>query len=105
MRAFCTLFDKNYLYQGVALYKSLVRHAGDFELYALCMDVVSFSMLCKMNLDNLIPLTIEDLLTPQLEEARRRTTHGQFCWVCQPIVCEYVLDRYEPDMVLSLIHI
>ena len=102
MRAFCTLFDKNYLYQGIALYKSLVRHAGDFELYALCMDAVSFSMLSKMNLANLIPLAIEDLLTPELVEVQRRTTHGQFCWVCQPIVCKHVLDTCQADMVTYL---
>jgi hypothetical protein len=101
-RIYCTLFDKNYLYQGVALYQSLVRHAGNFKLYALCMDQAAYTMLGKMNLENLIALRVEDMLTPQLEEVRSLTTHGQFCWVCQPIICKYILDRFNVEMVTYL---
>jgi hypothetical protein len=102
IRTYCTLFDKNYLYQGVALYQSLVRHAGDFNLYVLCMDDVSYSVLYGMKLDNLTPVRVEDILTPTLEEVRGRTSHGQFCWVCQPIICQYVLEYFHADMVTYL---
>ncbi|MDB4805033.1 hypothetical protein OAH16_00345 [bacterium] len=101
-RSYCTLFDKNYLFQGVALYRSLVLHAGNFKLYVLCMDQVAHAFLSKMNLANLIPLSVEDMLTPELAEVRKRTTHGQFCWVCQPIICQYVLDRFGDEMVTYL---
>ena len=102
IRTFCTLFDRNYLYQGVALHRSLVRHAGEFKLYALCMDDTSYSLLAKMNSENLIPIAVEELMTAEVAAVRERTTHGQFCWVCQPLVCRFVLDRFEPDMVTYL---
>src|SRR5580658_166587 len=102
MRAFCTLFDKNYLYQAVALHRSLVRHAGDFRLYALCMDSTAFAMIEKLRFGSLIPIHIDDLITQEVAAVRQRTTHGQFCWACQPLICRYVLDKFGVDMVTYL---
>jgi hypothetical protein len=101
-RTYCTLFDKNYLIQGVALHSSLLRHAGDFTLYALCMDSVSYALLKKMNSASLVPIAVDELITGEVMEVRRRTTHGQFCWVCQSLVCEYILNRFAVDMVTYL---
>lgn len=101
-RTFCTLFDKNYLYQGVALHRSLMRHAGDFKLYALCMDIAAYDLLAGMESDNLIPISVDALVTPEVARVRERTTHGQFCWVCQPLICRFILDRFGPDMVTYL---
>ena len=102
MRAFCTLFDKNYLYQGVALYNSLKRFAGDFRLYALCMDPEAYAMLSKMKAGNLVPVGIEELLDAEVSAVHSRTTHGQFCWVCQPLICRFILDRYGCEMITYL---
>ena len=102
MRIFCTVFDKNYLVQGVALYNSLKQHSRGFRLYAFCMDSTAFTILVKMNLEDLIPVNIEELITPEVAEVRKRTSHGQFCWVCQPLVCRHVLDKFEVDMVTYL---
>ena len=101
-RTYCTLFDRNYLYQAVALYRSLLRNATDFKLYALCMDATAHALLKRMQSDTLIPVGVEELLTPEVAAVRARTTHGQFCWVCQPLVCEWVLDRSGADMVTYL---
>lgn len=102
MRTFCTLFDKNYLYQGMALYRSLVLHADEFTLYVLCMDSRSYVLLGNMRLPGLVPIKVEDLLTPEIAGARARTTHGQFCWVCQPLICSYILERFDCEMVTYL---
>jgi hypothetical protein len=102
MRTFCTLFDKNYLYQGVALYRSLKRVAESFKLYALCMDTIAFATIEKLKFDDLVPIRVDELLDSKISQIRERTTHGQFCWVCQPLLCEFVLDRYRPDMVTYL---
>jgi hypothetical protein len=99
---FCTLFDKNYLYQGVALHRSLRRHAGDFTLYALCMDSTAHALLTRMNCPTLVPVSVDELLTPEIAAVRARTTHGQFCWVCQPLICEFLLNRLGVSRVTYL---
>ncbi len=102
MRAFCTLFDKNYLYQGVALYNSLKRHAADFKLYTLCMDSISYNMMMQIKSTDLVPLFVDELITHEVSLVRERTTHGQFCWVCQPLLCEYILNVFKHDMITYL---
>jgi hypothetical protein len=101
-RSYCTLFDKNYLYQGVALHDSLVATARDFKLYALAMDEEAFVMLRRLKRESLVPVRVDDLLTDEVRAVRARTSHGQFCWVSQPLICEHLLERHGLDMVTYL---
>jgi hypothetical protein len=102
MRNYCTLFDRNYLFQGMALYRSLVRHTSNFRLFALCMDETAHDLVKAMESITLVPIGISELLNPEIERVRGHTTHGQFCWVCQPLICEYILDRFDAGMVTYL---
>jgi len=102
MKNFCTLFDKNYLSQALVLYRSLERHAGDFTLYALCMDRIAYDFLELAGLPRLVPITGTALETGDVLKVKERTTHGQFCWVCQPLICLHVLDTFNVDMVTYL---
>jgi hypothetical protein len=101
-RAFCTLFDKNYLYQGLALYQSLLKHSEEFILYVLCIDEISYSLIKKINKENLVPIVLADIENDEILEVKSRTTHGQYCWVCQPLVCLYILSRFKIDSVTYL---
>lgn len=101
-RSYCTLFDKNYLLQGVALHRSLVRCIGDFRLYALCMDATAYALLKQMESETLKPIFVDELLTAEISAVRARTSPGQFCWVCQPLLCEFILARFDVDQVTYL---
>lgn len=102
MNHFCTIFDRNYLYQGLTVYRSLERHAKEFVLYTLCMDDRSFETLSKLQRPNLVPIPVSALDGDETRAVRARTTHGQYCWICQPLVCLYLLDQFKLPRVTYL---
>lgn len=102
MRHYCTIFDKNYLFQGLAVYRSLKYSSKPYKFYPLCMDQESYGLIKKMDLENVIPLKVQDILTDELAKVQENTTKGQFCWVCQPIVCQYILEEFKAEIVIYL---
>lgn len=66
------------------------------------MDQISYDVLKELNLTGIIPVHVDELITPEINKIRNNTTHGQFCWVCQPLLCEFILDRFRPDMITYL---
>jgi hypothetical protein len=102
MRYYCTIFDKNYLFQGVTVFRSLKFSSKEYKFYPLCMDNESYDLLQKMNMEHMFPVKLDDIMTEELAEVQKRTTKGQFCWVCQPIICQYILDEFKAEIVIYL---
>lgn len=102
MNHYCTIFDKNYLLQGMALYRSLCQHSKAFKFYVLCMDRTAYDMLYKLEQEAIVPVFVDDFVDAEIHEVRQRTSRGQFCWVCQPLFCQYLLKKFQLDMVTYL---
>lgn len=95
MRHFCTLFDRNYLTRGLALYESLVRHCDDFTLHVLCLDRATFDVLAALHFKYMELISIEDLERPdaELRQARRDRSLVEFYFTCKPVLLNYLFDR------------
>lgn len=102
MRYFCTLFDKTYLYQGLALFKSLEASCSEFTLYALCMDEVAYNLISKTGRPNLIPILLAKIETDESKAIKQRITRWQYCALWQPLICLYILDQYKVEMITYL---
>ena len=102
MRIYCTVFDKNYLLQGIALYKSLLKYSKLFRFYILCLDDVTYQILLKLNFGEIILVRLSDLMTEEIASIKVKTTYGQFCWVCQPLICQYILLNLNESEVTYL---
>jgi len=96
---FCTLFDKNFIYRGLAMYESLLETDRDFKLWILCMDDIVYEQLKKMNLraTELIKLTDFEKGDSELLEIKLRRTMVEYCWTLSSSLPLYVF-KHNPDL-------
>ncbi|MFI5335312.1 MAG: hypothetical protein ACHQ5A_00905 [Opitutales bacterium] len=103
MRYFCTYFDRNYLTRGLALHRSLLAQAGEFELVVLCMDEETEAALRPMALRGVRLLPIAELtgLYPRLAAARTDRTLLEFYFTCTPWLMRHGLPRVPESELLT----
>ncbi len=101
MRYFCTYFDRHYLTRGLTLYRSLQKHAGDFVLWVLCLDDVSYDALTRLDLPNLRPISLPQLekADPGLLEIKQTRSRIEYYFTCSPVLPLYILNS-SPDVDL-----
>jgi len=90
---FCTLFDRNYLFKGLALYRSLERWTPDFTLLILCMDDVTYETLASLALARARLVRLSEFEDPELLRAKATRSMIEYYWTCTPSLPLFVLDR------------
>jgi len=93
MENFVTLFDNNYLAQGIALHKSLQRVMSHFHLWIIAVDDNCFNNLKNIKLANATVLQLSSVISQELLDVRRNRTQGEFCWTLTPFVFDFVFDE------------
>ena len=102
-RYYCTLFDRNYLFKGLALYRSLEAVSVDFTLHVLCMDDITYDLLRQLNLPRARLIRRKDFEDPELLRVKPTRTVAEYCWTCTPSLPLYVLkNSQEIDLVTYL---
>lgn len=96
---FCTLFDKNYIFRGLAMYYSLKEHCLDFKLWILCMDDVVFNQLAKMNLESIGLIKLSDLEDEELSKIKSGRTIAEYCWTLSSSLPLYIFKN-NPELEL-----
>ena len=92
---FCTLFDRNYLFKGVAMINSLVAHCPNALIYVLCMDDVTKSMLDQLNNAQIATISLDEVETKELLIAKRERGVAEYCWTLSPCLPFYLLLKYS----------
>jgi hypothetical protein len=90
---FCTFFDRNYLYKGLALYYSLAEHCDDFNLWIVCFDDISYSILKKIDLINVHLISMEEFEDEGLFRIKNTRSVAEYCWTCTPSVPLFILQK------------
>jgi hypothetical protein len=89
---YVTLFDINFLPQGLNLYHSMLKHCGNFELWIMCMDEETYSYLEKKELQFTKLLRVTDFENDQLLEVKKERTLGEYCWTLSPFLPQIIFD-------------
>jgi hypothetical protein len=105
---YCTLFDKFYLPNFLALFDSLINTNAEGEFFAFCMDDFSYNYL--LNYKNisglkLTPISKKELLYyfPELNVAISNRSKIEFYFTCSSYICKYVIEnRKESDFITYL---
>ncbi len=97
MQYYCTLFNSIYLSRGLAMYRSLERHAKDFHLYIFAFDDVSYDALRQMQLSYATIISLKEFEDEQLLQVKPTRTAGEYCWTCTPATIWYCLHTYSID--------
>ena len=92
--AYCTLFDRDFLFRGLALYESLQKHAGEFTLWILCMDDTVHDVLSELALPHAELIRLSDFEDDALRAAKRTRNPLEYCWTCTPSVPLWVLRNH-----------
>lgn len=90
---FCTLFDSNFLAQGLCLAESLARHARPFRLWILCMDEAVEKELRALALPDVELIPLRELETDRLRAVKGGRSRGEYCWTLTPFLPGYILDK------------
>ena len=60
-RDLCTYFDHRYLEKGLALYRSLEEHGGNFRLFVLCLTPVAEAALAELAPERVVVVPLAEL--------------------------------------------
>jgi len=102
---FCTYFDSNYLTKGLALYRSLIRHATPFRLWVLCFDDLAYEILQKLALPEVDPISLRAFEEgdEELLQAKGNRSQIEYYFTCTPSLPLYILRNHpEVDVITHL---
>jgi hypothetical protein len=102
---FCTYFDSRYLVRALALHASLLRHAGVFRLWVLCMDDAAADCFSALKLEAVRVVRLRDLETadPDLHKAKSNRSAVEYMFTCTPCLPLHVFRQAtDIDMVTYL---
>lgn len=97
MYNFCTLFDKNYLTRGLALYYSLEKHCDNFHLYIFPFDEITYSLLKQLELPKVTLISLKEFEDEKLLAVKPGRTVAEYCWTSTSSTILYVLNNFEVD--------
>lgn len=95
INGFCIIISKYKLYQGIALYRSLVYNSSNVNVFILCVDEEAYQVCEAMCLKYAILLRTEDLNDERLMVVKQNRRLNEYCWTLKPFFLEHVLSKYN----------
>jgi glycosyl transferase family 8 len=97
MKYFSSYFDTNYVPRFVALYESLLVHAGDFHVFVLCLDDNALQRVRKCSFVNVTAVSIHEIeeYDPRLLKVMAERSRVEYYYTAGPVFLRYLFDTYD----------
>jgi hypothetical protein len=95
MEHYCTLFDRHFLPQGLALHESLMRQDPSCVLWVLCMDDETLETLGRLSLPGLRRVQREDVESGDVLAVKGSRSTGEYCWTLTSVFVAHLIDQHE----------
>ena len=92
---FSTLFDSNYLIKGLTMIKSLSEFCEDFKIFVLCIDNETKFFLEKINISQIICISLVDIENEALLKAKNNRTKTEYCWTLASYFTWHVMKTFK----------
>ena len=89
----CTFFNRNYLYKGLAQYKSLEKTSSNFTIWILCMDNTTYNLLSKLIMKNAKLVKLEEIENKELLKVKKDRSEAEYCWTVKPTFMKYIFNK------------
>jgi hypothetical protein len=97
----CTIFNKDYLVRGLALYISLKKYMSGLHFWILCADDLSYNFMKKINLENTTIFHLKNLEDKKLYKAKETRKTYEYCWTLKAPFIQFILkNNYNINSVL-----
>ena len=87
---YVTLYDGSFLPHGLALHRSMMRHAGDFHLWVIGMDDAAVDALRALDLPHVTVLPLPSVENAELLSIKATRSRGEYCWTLTPFTSSIV---------------
>lgn len=100
MTYFATLFDKNYLTRGIALWESLHKNSQNFLLYVLCLDDYTFDFFTANHYKGIEPIRLSCLEKhfPILDSCKKNRNKVEYYFTLSPFLPLYLLETQGSEI-------
>ena len=95
MLNFVTVFDRNFIIQGLNLYSSLCRNVSKFNLFVIAVDQDVVNFFDKSNYENITVIPLVDIETDELRSVSRGRSKKEYLWTLTPFLPLYILKKFN----------
>ena len=81
--------------RGLTMLRSLHEVDPQAHIYVLCFDELTHRALTDLQWRQITLITLKEFENPQLLEAKKDRTRGEYCWTCTASLIDYCLDRFQ----------
>lgn len=101
MNACCIILSNAKLYQGLALYYSLIPNMTNYKVFFLCVGDEVYELLIKMNLENAVIIPVNAVEDEVMLTLKAQRSVSEYCYTLKPIFLLYILNNYPSINIVT----